>query len=99
LTNPFLRLHLWKSKSDRAWYAFEFLNTTIGIHASVAEDFIAFDAFTLDLLHKSEEGEAFADKNLDLTNKFERKCFAPTAKNRLLQEVYCYRRIKNGIDS
>jgi hypothetical protein len=41
----------------------------------------------IDLLHKSEEGEAFADKNPDFTNKFERKCFAPAAKNRLLQEV------------
>jgi hypothetical protein len=39
-------------------------------------------------LHKSEKGEAFADKNPDLTDKSGRKCFAPTAKNRLLQEVY-----------
>jgi hypothetical protein len=44
--------------------------------------------FSLDLLHKSEKGEAFADKNPDFTDKFGRKCFAPTAKNRLLQEVY-----------
>jgi hypothetical protein len=40
-------------------------------------------------LHKSEKGEAFADKNPDLTDKSGRKCFAPTGKNRLLQEVYC----------
>jgi hypothetical protein len=38
--------------------------------------------------HKSEKGEAFADKNPDFTPKSGRKCFAPTAKNRLLQEVY-----------
>jgi hypothetical protein len=36
---------------------------------------------TLDLLHKSEKGKAFADKNPDFTDKFGRKCFAPTAKN------------------
>ena len=42
----------------------------------------------LDLLHKSEKGEAFADKNPDFTDKFGHKCFAPTAKNRLLQQVY-----------
>jgi hypothetical protein len=41
----------------------------------------------IDLLHKSEKGEAFADKNPDFTDKSGRKCFAPTAKNRLLQEV------------
>jgi hypothetical protein len=51
----------------------------------------------IDLLHKSEKGvsealfeeraSAFADKNPDLTDKFGRKCFAPTAKNRLLQEL------------
>jgi hypothetical protein len=39
------------------------------------------------LKHKSEKGEAFADKNPDFTDKSGRKCFAPTAKNRLLQEV------------
>ena len=44
--------------------------------------------YSLDLLHKSEKGEAFADQNPGFTDKFERKCFAPTAKNRLLQEVY-----------
>jgi hypothetical protein len=38
---------------------------------------------------QSEKGEAFADKNPHFTDKFGRKCFAPTAKNRLLQEVYC----------
>jgi hypothetical protein len=43
---------------------------------------------SLDLLHKSDKGEAFANKNPDLTDKSGRKCFAPTAKNRLLQEVY-----------
>jgi hypothetical protein len=42
---------------------------------------------TIDLLHKSDQGEALADKNPDLTDKSGRKCFAPTAKNRLLQEV------------
>jgi hypothetical protein len=35
---------------------------------------------SLDLLHKSEKGEAFADKNLEIIDKFGRKCFAPTAK-------------------
>jgi hypothetical protein len=44
--------------------------------------------WSLDLLHKSKKGEAFADKNPDFTDKSGRKCFAPTAKNRLLQEVY-----------
>jgi hypothetical protein len=39
------------------------------------------------LKHKSEKGEAFADKNPDFTDKSGRKCFAPTAKNRLLQET------------
>jgi hypothetical protein len=44
----------------------------------------------LNLLHKSGKGEAFADKNPDFTDKFRRKCFAPTGKNRLLAEVYGY---------
>jgi hypothetical protein len=39
--------------------------------------------FRLDLLHKSEKGEAFADKNPDFTDKSGRKCFAPAAKNRM----------------
>ncbi|MGB7444423.1 MAG: hypothetical protein WA919_25445 [Coleofasciculaceae cyanobacterium] len=39
-------------------------------------------------LHQPK-GVAFADKNLDLIDKSGRKCYAPTAKNRLLQEVYC----------
>jgi hypothetical protein len=30
----------------------------------------------IDLLHKSEKGEAFADKNPDFTDKSGRKCFA-----------------------
>jgi hypothetical protein len=38
-------------------------------------------------LHKSEEGEAIVDKNPDVTDKSQRKCFAPTAKNQLLQKV------------
>jgi hypothetical protein len=42
---------------------------------------------SIDLLHKSEKDEAFADKNPDFTDKVRHKCFAPTAKNRLLQEV------------
>ncbi|HEY9823295.1 MAG TPA: hypothetical protein V6D35_21370, partial [Candidatus Sericytochromatia bacterium] len=42
-------------------------------------------------MHKSEKGEAFADKNPDFNDKSGRKCFAPTAKNRLLQEVYYWR--------
>jgi hypothetical protein len=39
-----------------------------------------FQILTIDLLQKSEKGEAFADKNPDFTDKFGRKCFAPTAK-------------------
>jgi hypothetical protein len=35
---------------------------------------------SLDLLHKSEKGEAFADKNPDVTDSSGRKCFAPTAQ-------------------
>jgi hypothetical protein len=38
---------------------------------------------SLDLLHKSEKGEAFADENPDFPDELGRKCFAPTAKNRL----------------
>ncbi|HEY9602983.1 MAG TPA: hypothetical protein V6C85_15315 [Allocoleopsis sp.] len=38
-------------------------------------------------MHKSEKGEAFADKNPDFTDTSERKCFASTAKNWLLQET------------
>ncbi|HEY9709551.1 MAG TPA: hypothetical protein V6D48_15205, partial [Oculatellaceae cyanobacterium] len=34
-----------------------------------------------------ERASAFADKNSDFIDKSGRKCFAPTAKNRLLQEV------------
>ena len=49
--------------------------------------FRANTGYTIDLLHKSEKGEAFADKNPDFNDKSGRKCFAPTAKNRLLQEV------------
>jgi hypothetical protein len=40
-------------------------------------------AKALDLLHKSGKGEAFADKNPDFIDKSGRKCFAPTAENRL----------------
>jgi hypothetical protein len=60
-------------------------------HSSKAHETI------LDLLHKSKKGEAFADKNLDFTDKSRRKCFAPTAKNRLLQEVYQLSRIEGAI--
>jgi hypothetical protein len=34
----------------------------------------------IDLLHKSEKGEAFADKNPAFADKSGRKCFAPTAE-------------------
>jgi hypothetical protein len=40
------------------------------------------------LLHKSEKGEAFAPEFIGKIRVFIRKCFAPTAKNRFLQEVY-----------
>jgi serine/threonine protein kinase len=52
----------------------------------------------LDLLHKCEKGEAFADKNPDFTDKSGHKCFAPTAKNRLLQEVYSFRSISEWLN-
>jgi hypothetical protein len=38
--------------------------------------------------HKSEKGEAFAPEFIAEIKVFIRKCFAPTAKNRLLQETF-----------
>ena len=40
------------------------------------------------LLHKSEKGVASADKDPDFIDKVGRKCYAPTAENRLLQETF-----------
>jgi hypothetical protein len=45
------------------------------------------DSYKAEIEHKSKEGVAFADKNPDFTDKSGRKCYAPTAKHRFLQEV------------
>jgi len=62
-------------------------NTTWNFGCKDSESFILRALRnSIDLLHKSEKGEALADKNPDFTDKVGRKCFAPTAKNRRLPE-------------
>jgi hypothetical protein len=50
----------------------------------------------LDILHKLYQGEAFAHKTLDFPTKSGRKCFTPTPKYRLSQEIYS--RIRSSDD-